>query len=192
MIIELVVNDPNSKKHLVRCYNDETVYATTSDLLEAIGVARREATAFDRDALVRVIVGHATHYEQTATTAPSLLLVKLSLLVIASYLFAVVQFFPDIIAEIRYFIATVGNYDGARHRVNLRTEQPAAETDCPTLTCATCLFSQPLAEFQSRGLCNECGNPTCDFCNDGKGYCLECTPYLAPRIAALLPAGTNG
>jgi len=49
----------------------------------------------------------------------------------------------------------------------------------PTIACATCLFSQPLADFQSRVRCVDCDRPTCDFCNDSLGHCLNCTPYLA-------------
>lgn len=200
MIIELVTagsghNEQPVAHHTVRCYNDYRVFAVTDDLSHAISVARLEATSFDCDGFVRIITGSGPGNTLTLTTEPSFLLAKVLLVIAASYLFAALQIVPDIIAQIRCFFATYGNYHGASYRVRLAEEQeqdaPASFSDEEAdfflhgrdITCPTCSITQSASDFQSHGLCNECGKPTCGFCNDGQGHCFDCTPLLA------LPAG---
>src|SRR2546421_11825463 len=88
MIIELVTrsssaNDPRAKNYVVRCYNDDRVFAETDDLFYAVAVARLEATSFDRDALVRVRLGSTPGNEWTLlATTDALAAVTLLLIVL--------------------------------------------------------------------------------------------------------------
>jgi hypothetical protein len=96
-------------------------------------------------------------------------------LYLVSYAGIARRFALDTSAGIRRDLATRGDYDGARYRLHLPT--PDATPDRLPITYSTCLMTQPLAEYHNPGRCNDCQRPTCDFCDDNQGYCLDCTPH---------------
>ena len=194
MFIELIIKDPEANQHVVRGYNDGTLYEKTTSLRRAIAVAIREATSFRRDALIRVITASTPEPEDrfSIDTIPSRLIPTTLRLYLVSYAVIARRFTLDTSAGIRRYLATRGNYAGARYRLRLPTPPPDAAPDRLSITCTTCLFTQPLAEYHNPGRCHGCQRPTCDFCDDNQGYCLDCTPILNNYLNTLLNPATHG
>ena len=89
MIINLITGNGGDVDHVVYCHNDERVFVETTDLLRAIYVARLEATSFERDAMVRIMVGTGSEAELTLLTPPQAL-APLTIIMLA--LHAIIRF----------------------------------------------------------------------------------------------------
>lgn len=163
MIIDLITGTGSNKEHAVYYRNEERVFVETTDLLRAIYVARLEATSFQRDAWVRIIVGAGSGVELTLLVPPQAL-VPLTFIMLG--LHAITRL---LLAASRAFSHLELTVNARPHGLSLLSD----DSQEGLRTCDGCNNSQPAAIFQSRGTCTACENETCNICGDGFGYCLN-------------------